>query len=194
MKVIAFNGSPRKDGNTSILIGYVLEELKKAGISTELINLAGKKLHGCIACYRCASNQDRRCAVKDDDLNGCIDKILEADGIILGSPTYFTDVSTEIKALIDRVGLVSKVNGDMLKRKVGAAVIAVRRAGSLHTFATINNFFLINQMIVPGSNYWNMGMGRDKGEVEKDQEGIMTMKVLGQNMAWLLEHLNPGKS
>ncbi len=189
MKVIAFNGSPRKDGNTSILIGYVLEELKKAGISTELINLAGKKLHGCIACYRCASNQDRQCAVKDDDLNGCIDRILEADGIILGSPTYFTDVSTEIKALIDRVGLVAKVNGDMLKRKVGAAVIAVRRAGSLHTFATINNFFLINQMIVPGSNYWNMGIGRDKGEVEKDQEGIMTMKVLGQNMAWLLERL-----
>jgi len=192
MKVIAFNGSPRKDGNTSILIGYVLEELKKAGISTELINLAGKKLHGCIACYRCAGNQDRRCAVKDDDLNECIEKILEADGIILGSPTYFTDVSTEIKALIDRAGLVSKVNGDMLKRKVGAAVIAVRRAGSLHTFATINNFFLINQMIVPGSNYWNMGIGRNKGEVEKDQEGIMTMKVLGQNMAWLLERLNPG--
>ena len=189
MKVIAFNGSPRKDGNTSILIGYVLEELKKAGISTELINLAGKKLHGCIACYRCASNQDRQCAVKDDDINECIEKILEADGIILGSPTYFTDVSTEIKALIDRVGLVAKVNGDMLKRKVGAAVIAVRRAGSLHTFATINNFFLINQMIVPGSNYWNMGIGRNKGEVEKDQEGIMTMKVLGQNMAWLLERL-----
>lgn len=193
MKVIAFNGSPRKDGNTSILIGYVLEELKKEGISTELINLAGKKLHGCIACYRCARNQDRRCAVKDDDLNGCIEKIVEADGIILGSPTYFTDVSTEIKALIDRAGLVAKVNGDMLKRKVGAAVVAVRRAGSLHTFATINNFFLINQMIVPGSNYWNMGIGRDKGEVEKDQEGIMTMKVLGQNMAWLLERLNPEK-
>jgi len=193
MKVIAFNGSPRKDGNTSILIGYVLEELKKAGINTELIDLAGKKLHGCIACYGCARNQDRQCAVKDDDLNGCIEKILEADGIILGSPTYFTDVSTEIKALIDRAGLVSKVNGDMLKRKVGAAVVAVRRAGCLHTFGTINNFFLINQMIVPGSNYWNMGIGRDKGEVEKDQEGIMTMKVLGQNMAWLLERLNPGK-
>ena len=190
MKVIAFNGSARKEGNTSILINYVLDELQKRGIETETFNLRGKKIHGCIACYKCFENKDQRCSVTNDVLNECIEKMLEADGIILGSPTYFTDVSTEMKALIDRAGFVAKANGDMFRRKVGAAVVAVRRAGSIHVFSTINNFFLISQMIIPGSNYWNMGIGRDKGEVEKDEEGIGTMKLLGENMGWLLMKLN----
>ena len=125
----------------------------------------------------------------NDDLNLCLEKMLEADGIIIGSPTYFTDVTAEIKGMIDRAGLVAKINDDMLKRKPGAAVVAVRRAGSIHVFDTINHFFLINEMIVPGSIYWNMGIGRDKGEVEQDEEGIRTMKVLGQNMAWLLKQI-----
>jgi len=190
MKVIAFNGSARKDGNTSILINFVLDELQKEGIETEIFNLRGKKIHGCIACQKCFENKDQRCSVTNDVLNECIEKMLEADGIILGSPTYFTDVSTEMKALIDRAGYVAKANGDMFRRKVGAAVVAVRRAGSIHVFSTINNFFLISQMIIPGSNYWNMGIGRDKGEVEKDEEGIGTMKLLGENMGWLLKQIN----
>jgi multimeric flavodoxin WrbA len=190
MKVIAFNGSARKDGNTAILINYVLDELRKRGIETETFNLRGKKIHGCIACQKCFKNKDKRCSVTNDVLNECIEKMLEADGIILGSPTYFTDVSTEMKALIDRAGFVAKANGDMFRRKVGAAVVAVRRAGSIHVFSTINNFFLISQMIIPGSNYWNLGIGRDKGEVEKDEEGIGTMKLLGENMGWLLMRLN----
>jgi multimeric flavodoxin WrbA len=190
MKVIAFNGSARKEGNTSILINYVLDELQKRGIETETFNLRGKKIHGCIACQKCFENKDQRCSVNNDVLNECIEKMLEADGIILGSPTYFTDVSTEMKALIDRAGYVAKANGDMFRRKVGAAVVAVRRAGSIHVFSTINNFFLISQMIIPGSSYWNMGIGRDKGEVEKDEEGIGTMKLLGENMGWLLMRLN----
>jgi len=111
----------------------------------------------------------------------------EADGIILGSPTYFTDVTTEMKALIDRAGFVARANGEMFRRKVGAAVVAVRRAGSIHAFDTLNHFFLVSQMIVPGSSYWNVGIGRDKGEVEDDEEGIQTMRVLGENMAWLLK-------
>ena len=189
MKVIAFNGSPRKNGNTTILIDYVLGELQKEGIETEHFLLADKKIHGCRACYQCAQNRDRRCAVGNDVLNECIEKMLEADGIILGSPTYFADVSTEIKALIDRAGLVAKVNGDMFKRKVGAAVVAVRRAGAVHVLSSINYFFLINQMIVPGSSYWNLGVGHDKGDVENDPEGIGTMKALGENMAWLLTKL-----
>ncbi len=190
MKVVAFNGSPRKDGNTSILINYVLVEIKKEGIETEVYNLRGKKIRGCIACSKCFENKDKRCSVKKDSLNECIEKMLQADGIILGSPTYFTDVTTEIKALIDRAGLVAKANDDMFKRKLGAAVVAVRRAGSVHVFGTINNFFLINQMIIPGSIYWNMGIGLDKGDVEKDEEGIATMKKLGENMAWLLKKVN----
>ena len=189
MKVIAFNGSAREDGNTSILIRYVLGELKKEGIETEVFNLAGKNIHGCRACRKCFENENKQCVVKTDVLNECIEKMIEADGIIMGSPTYFTDVSTEMKALIDLAGFVAKANGDMFRRKVGAAVIAVRRAGSVHAFSTINNFFLIGQMIIPGSDYWNMGIGRDKGDVEGDEDGIATMKLLGVNMAWLIKRL-----
>ena len=190
MKVVAFSGSARKDGNTAILINNVLQELEKEGIETELFQFAGKKIRGCLACMKCFENQDQRCSNKNDVLNECLEKMIEADGIILGSPTYFSNVSTEIKALIDRAGLVSIANGHMLKRKVGAAVVAVRRAGSVSVFDAINYFFFINQLIVPGSIYWNMGIGLDKGDVEKDEEGIQTMKVLGENMAWLLKKLH----
>ncbi len=189
MKVAAFNGSARKDGNTAILINLVLDELEKEGIETEHVQLAGKKIRGCLACYKCFEKTDHSCQQKKDYLNECIETMLEADGIILGSPTYFSNVSTEMKALIDRAGLVAKANGDMFRRKVGAAVVAVRRAGSVHAFNSINHFFLISQMIVPGSNYWNMAIGLEKGDVKKDEEGIGTMKVLGENMAWLLKKL-----
>jgi multimeric flavodoxin WrbA len=189
MKVIAFNGSPRKEGNTEILINYVLDELKKERIKTEYIQIGGKKIRGCIACYQCFKKENKQCAIKDDKVNKYVKKMMEADGIILGSPTYFTDITPEMKALIDRAGLVARANKDMFKRKIGAAVIAVRRGGATHAFDTINHFFLIEQMIIAGSIYWNMGIGLDKGDVEKDEEGIRTMKVLGQNMAWLLKKL-----
>ena len=189
MKVTAFNGSARKDGNTAILINNVFGELDRAGIETEMVQLSGKKIKGCIACFKCWENKDRRCAVRDDDVNECIEKMNGSDGVILASPTYFADVSAELKALIDRAGMVSRANGDMLRRKVGAAVVAERRGGAIHAFDTMNHFFLIGQMIVPGSIYWNMGMGREKGEVEKDEEGLRTMRVLGENMAWLLDKL-----
>jgi multimeric flavodoxin WrbA len=189
VKVVAFNGSARKDGNTAALINLVFGELQKEGIETELYQLAGKKIRGCMACYKCFQNKDQRCSVTSDVLNECIGKMLEADGIILGSPTYFANVTTEIKALIDRAGLVAKANGEMFRRKVGAAVVAVRRAGSIHAFNSINHLFFISQMTVPGASYWNLGIGREKGDVEKDEEGIQTMKVLGENMAWLLKKL-----
>ena len=190
MKVTAFNGSARKDGNTAILINHVFEELGKEGIETEMVQLAGKTIKGCIACMKCLKNKDRQCAVTGDIVNECIEKMAASDGIILGSPTYFTDVTAEMKALIDRAGFVARANGDLFRHKVGAAVVAVRRAGSIHVFDTINHFFLISQMMIPGSCYWNMGIGREKGEVESDEEGIKTMSVLGQNMAWLLKKLN----
>lgn len=190
MKVIAFNGSPHKKGNTSILLKLVLGELTREGIETEVVQVGGENIRGCIGCYKCIENQNQRCAVDKDILNECIEKVLEADGVLLGSPTYFSDVTAEMKALIDRVGMVSKANGGMLKRKVGASVVAVRRAGSTHAFDTMNHLFTISEMIVPGSSYWNMGIGRMPGEVEKDEEGVQTMQVLGQNMAWLLKKLN----
>jgi len=187
MKVLAVNGSPREGGNTAILIDRVLARLGEAGIDTEVFHLGGKNIHGCRACYACFKNKDGRCGVDDDVANECIGKMAEADGIILGSPTYFSDLTPELKGLIDRAGFVGMANGGMFRRKVGAAVVAVRRAGSIHVFDSINHFFLISQMIVPGSRYWNVGIGREKGEVAGDEEGMKIMDVLGENMAWLLE-------
>ena len=190
MKVVAFNGSPRKEGNTASLIKQVLEELEKEGIETETVQVGGKSIHGCTACTKCFENKDRKCVIDKDIVNDCIEKMFEADGIILASPTYFADLTPEIKALIDRAGFVAIANGSIFKRKVGAAVVAVRRAGAIHAFDSINHFFTISQMIIPGSSYWNIGMGLVEGDVEKDEEGIQTMQVLGQNMAWLLKKLN----
>jgi multimeric flavodoxin WrbA len=190
MKVVAFNGSARKDGNSTVLVKTVFEELEKEGIRTELVQLAGKKIRGCTACGKCFTNQDKRCAVTGDILNDCIQKMLRADGIILASPTYFADVSAEMKALIERSGFVAKANQDMLRHKVGASIVAVRRAGAIHAFDTMNHFFFINQMIVPGSSYWNVGIGLAPGEVNRDEEGLSTMRALGANIAWLMKKIH----
>jgi len=183
MKVVGFNGSPRKDGNTSILIKRVFAELEKQGIATELVQLSDKEIRGCIACYKCTQNKDRRCAVKTDAANEYIEKMLAADGIVLGSPVYFNDVTPEMKALIDRAGFVSRSNGRMFRNKVGGAVVAVRRAGAIRTLDTMDHFFLAGEMVIVGRA---IGVGMDKGEVEKDEEGINMVKSLGQRMAWLL--------
>jgi multimeric flavodoxin WrbA len=189
MKVVAFNGSARKDGNTAILIRRVLQVLENDGIETELIQLAGEQIRGCMACGTCRKVQNKQCKIVNDNVNLYIEKMTEADGIILGSPTYFSMMTSEMKALIDRAGFVGKANGDIFKRKVGAAVVAVRRAGGIPTFDAINHFFLISQMIVPGSSYWNVGIGLSPGDVEKDEEGLETMDDLGRNMAWLIKKL-----
>lgn len=188
-KVVAFCGSARKQGNTRLLLETVLEPLRGAGADTELVELAGSDLKGCRACFVCMKKKDGSCAVKDDMVNECVAKMANADAILLGSPTYFADVSSEMKALIDRCGMVGRANNDLYKRKLGAAVVAVRRAGAIHAFDTINHFFLISQMIVVGSSYWNIGIGREKGEVAGDEEGMKTMRQLGQNMAWLLDRI-----
>jgi len=189
MKVVAINGSARKDGNTAILIRRVFSVLESEGIETELIQLAGEQIHGCMACRTCRKIQNKQCKIVNDNVNLYIEKMAEADGIILGSPTYFSMMTSEMKALIDRAGFVGRSNGDLFKRKVGAAVVAVRRAGGIPTFDAINHFFLISQMIVPGSSYWNVGIGLAKGDVEKDEEGLKTMDDLGNNMAWLIKKL-----
>jgi len=189
INVVALNGSARKGGNTAILLKYVLQELENEGIHTELIELSGARIHGCLACRKCSAKKDHRCAQADDMGNALIEKMEQADGILLGSPTYVADISPEIKALMDRACLVSRANGSFFRHKVGAAVVAVRRAGAIHAFDSMNHFFLINEMIVPGSSYWNIGIGREIGDVEKDEEGIQTMKTLGQNMAWLLKKI-----
>ncbi len=189
MKVVAFNGSARKEGNTAACLKKVLGVLEAEGIETELVNLAGKKLGGCRACYRCMEKKDRKCHGPNDDMNELIELFDRADGVIIGSPTYFSSVSTETKALIDRVGLVGKANGHIYEHKVGAAVAVARRHGATDVFTQINRLYLINLMIVPGSIYWNLAMGKDPGDVLKDEEGMQTMESLGKNMAWLLKKL-----
>ena len=186
MKVVFFNGSPRKEGNTYHCLNTVMEELKSAGIECDYVWIGMEKLQGCIACYKCIENNDQRCVIEGDKMNEYIQKMLEADGIIIGSPTYFSDLTVATKALIERAGFATS---RLLKNKLGAAVVAVRRAGANHVFSSINYFFLIKEMIVVGSTYWNMGIGRKPGEVLDDAEGIQTFKNLGRNFANVLKKL-----
>jgi multimeric flavodoxin WrbA len=187
-KVLAINGSPRKDGNTSILIRLILTELEKEGIETETIQLGGKKIHGCTSCMKCFENRDRKCVIADDLVNTCIEKMSNADGIIFGSPVYFLDLTPEMKALIDRAGFVSFANGHLFRNKVGNAAVAVRRTGASRTADSMLHFFLANEMIVPGLPV--IGIGRDIGDVRQDDEGIARAKKIGQTMARLLNHLS----
>lgn len=189
MKAVAFNGSPRREGNTFHALGIVLEELKTENIETELIQVGGRNLHGCQACLKCFETKDGKCHGWNDEMNPIIEKLLGADIVLLGSPTYFSSMTAETKALIDRSGYVATANGNPLRRKIGAAVVAVRRGGANVVFAEINYFFLIKEMIVPGSTYWNFGIGRKPGEILNDVEGVRTFRNLGKNIAWLAKKL-----
>ncbi|MFX1586940.1 MAG: flavodoxin family protein [Promethearchaeota archaeon] len=186
MKVVLFNGSPRKEGNTYHCLNIVMEQLKKEGIECEYIWIGMEKLQGCTACLKCIDNDDQRCVLKGDKMNEYIQAMLESDGIIIGSPTYFSNLSTSIKALIERAGYAT---GRHLRHKIGAAVVAVRRAGANHVFSSINFFFLIKEMIVVGSTYWNMGIGKKPGEVLGDEEGVETFQNLGKNITHVLKKL-----
>ena len=190
MKVVAFNGSPRKNGNTSYLLKTVLKTMENNGIETEFIQVGGKPLHGCMACFKCAENQDRKCSITNDKLNEYLEKMIESDAILVGSPTYFSDMSSETKALLDRSCFVALQNGGLFRKKVGAAVAAQRRGGAVHVMDSMLKPFQMSEMFIPGSTYWNVGIGRDPGQVRDDQEGIETMITLGKNMAWLIEKLN----
>ncbi len=187
MKVLGINCSPRKGGNTELLIKEVFKALEKEGIKSELFQLGGKEVNGCIACMKCRKKEDGRCHQDNDVINKCIEKMMKADGIIIGSPVYHADLTADAKALIEVASYSLRASGSPLKHKAGAGVVAVRRAGAIHAFDSLNHFFLINEMIIPGSSYWNIGIGREKGEVLKDKEGMKTMKDLGENMAWLLK-------
>jgi multimeric flavodoxin WrbA len=191
MRVVAFCGSGRKQGNTSLLLKAALEPLTAAGVETELVELAGNEIRGCMSCYVCFMEKNGTCVLKKDIVNECIAKMAAADAIILGSPAYFGDVTSEMKALIDRSGMVSQANGNMFRRKIGASVVAVRKAGGSHSLNTMNQFFLLSQMIVVGSNAWNVGIGPEKGEVVEDEEAMTSMHQLGENILWLMKKLQP---
>ena len=191
MKVLGINGSPREGGNTEILMRTVFGELEAAGVETELVRIGGRPFRGCVACRRCFENRDRRCVLEGDPLNELVAKMAEADGILLGSPVYYTDVTSEMKGFLDRAGLVSGANGGLFRRKAGAAVLAVRRGGATHAFDTLNHWLHMMQTYLVGASYWNMGYGMKPGDVAEDQEGMENMRVLGRNMAWLLERIVP---
>jgi len=189
MKVFAVNGSPRENGNTAAMLKTVLDICEGAGFETELYQAGGREVRGCKACGGCAKHHKGVCAI-DDWVNEVYQKMSGADAIILGSPTYFTDLTPELKAIIDRCGFMTRSNQAALSRKVGAAVCAVRRAGGIHTLDSIQHFFLISDMFVVGSSYWNMSIARAIGDYEKDAEGVATIKRLGENVVWLLEKLH----
>lgn len=191
MYVVAVNGSPRKNGNTKQLLEKVLEPLAEAGWTTELVQIGGEKIQGCRSCYKCFEKQDKRCVFGKDAFNPCMEKLLAADAMIFGSPTYFTDVSAELKALIDRSGFVAFANGKAFAGKIGAAVVAARRGGGTHVYDTINHMYLMSGMLVPGSSYWNLGYGLNEGEVAGDAEGLNNMRHLGQMIAWLGAAIKP---
>lgn len=187
MKALAINGSPRQGGNTEILLKKVLEPIKAAGWDVEFLQIGGQAIHGCLACYKCFETKDGRCVQTKDAVNQVIESMTKADAIIIGSPTYFTDVSAEVKALLDRAGLVGLASGGLWRGKIGAAVVAVRRGGGTHAFDTINHMFLMSGAVIPGSTYWNLGFGLEKGDVAKDDEAARNMQDLGESIAWLGE-------
>lgn len=191
MKVVAFNGSPKKEGNTYHAIKMVTDELEKEGIEIEIIHVGNKTIRGCLACNTCARNKNEKCIVDNDEVNEWIQKMKEADGIILGSPVHYSSIGGTMKSFLDRAFYVA--NTGILRHKVGAAVVAVRRSGGVTTFNQLNNYINYAEMLMPNSNYWNVIHGTSPGEAIGDEEGRQIMKVLGKNMAWLMKLVENGK-
>jgi multimeric flavodoxin WrbA len=189
MRVLGISGSPRRGGNTELLVTKALEIMAEEGLETEFVSLAERPVQPCLACGRCQTSDKMECVQTDPAFDGMIEKFSAADGILVGSPVYFGSATPQIMALLDRVGYVARRHPQLLRRKVGAAVVVARRAGQNFTFAQLNYFFLISEMIVPGSSYWNVAFGRGKGEVADDAEGMDTVKRLARNMAWLIKKL-----
>ncbi len=193
MKVIAFNGSPNKKGNTYHAIKIIAAELEKEGIETEIVHVGNKSIRGCTACGQCAKNKNERCVLPGDEVNEWVQKMKEADGIILGSPVHYSSIGATMKAFLDRSFYVASANGGMLRHKVGATVVAVRRSGGVTTFDQLNNYINYSEMLIPTSNYWNVIHGARPGEAMQDEEGVQIMRVLGKNMAWLMKLVENGK-
>lgn len=193
MKVVAFNGSPKKEGNTYHAIKIVTDELTKAGIETEIIQVGHKPVRGCLACGKCIKNQDEKCSQSGDDVNEWIQKIKGADGVIFGSPVYYAGVNATMKAFLDRAFYVSTANGGLFRHKVGAAVVALRRSGGVSTFDQLNHYLTYAEMLIPTANYWSVIHGSTPGEALQDEEGVQIMRVLGKNMAWLLKLVENGR-
>lgn len=193
MKVIAFNGSPKAAGNTFHALKIVTDELNQEGITAEIIHVGNKAIRGCLACNKCAINKDEKCIQSKDPVNEWIAKMIEADGILLGTPVHFSSVAGTMKSFLDRAFYVNGANKGLFRHKIGASVVAVRRSGGLPAFNELNNYLNYAEMLIPTSNYWNVIHGAKPGEVVSDLEGVQIMQVLGRNMAWLLKLVEHGK-
>ncbi|MBK5252016.1 MAG: flavodoxin family protein [Peptostreptococcaceae bacterium] len=193
MKVVAINGSPNKEGNTYYALRIVADELEKEGIETEIIHIGNRVIRGCTACGQCGKNKDEKCVFGQDGVNECVQKMKEADGMLLGSPVHYAAVAGTMKSFLDRAFYVASKNGGLFRHKVGASVVAVRRSGGLPAFNQLNNYINYAEMIVPTSNYWNVIHGTAPGDALKDEEGLQIMRVLGKNMAWTMKVLKSGK-
>lgn len=189
MKAVAINGSPRKDGNTFTMLNKVLNRLEEHGVETKLIQVGGKNIHGCRACWACKKMKNGKCVCNDDIFNEIVADAIDADVIILGTPSYYSDMTPELKAFIDRFGLVASAIG-ALKHKIGAGVVAQRRGGGVAIQSTLHHMFLMNEMIIVGSTYWNFGFGREKCEVNNDDEAMVNMENLADNIFWTLEKIS----
>ncbi|MDW5299255.1 MAG: flavodoxin family protein [Sedimentibacter sp.] len=192
MKVVAFNGSPRKEGNTFQAIKIVAEQLEKENIEVEIIHVGNKKIQGCTACNTCFKTRNEKCII-DDEVNEWIQKMKQADGIIFGSPVHFSSIGATMKAFMDRAMYVGSANNSLFRHKVGASVIAVRRAGGIPAFEQLNKYINYSEMLMPSSNYWNVIYGQKPGEALEDAEGVQIMKLLGKNMAWLMKLIELGE-
>ena len=193
MKVIAFNGSPHKEGNTYHALKAVCDQLEAAGIETEIVWTGGQDIKNCRACNMCARNRDEKCVLQGDSVNEWIQMMKQADGILLGAPVHYAGIAAGFKAFLDRAFYVCGNNGSLLRHKVGAAVAAVRRSGGVATVDSLYHYLNYSEMLLPTGNYWNVTHGTKPGDTLQDGEGMQIMEVLGQNMAWLLKLKEFGK-
>jgi multimeric flavodoxin WrbA len=193
MHAIAITGSPRKDGNTDTLLARCLGGLAQKGISGELVSLRDKTIKGCRGCKSCARNKDKRCGIRDDDFHPIFEQMLGADIIVVGSPVYFGSATPELMALLDRAGYVAKQNGGLFSRKLGGPIAVARRAGHNFTYAQLMFWFMINDMVVPGSSYWNVALALEPGMVKEDAEALATVDRFAENLAWLGEKISPAR-
>lgn len=194
MKVVAINGSSKTAGNTATALDAVCGVLQGKGIATERIDIGRDAIHGCIGCGYCGQKKNRRCVFDDDILNKNIDAILDADGLVIGSPVYYAGINGALKCFLDRAFYVASANGALMRHKVGAGVVAVRRGGETTAWDQINKYFTISEMFIPSGNYWNMVFGMLPGEAKQDIEGIQCVRILGENMAWLLNAIATGRA
>jgi len=194
MQVVAFNGSPRANGNTAAALQLVGNELAAAGIGFSVVQVGSQLVRGCTACGQCIKNRNERCVIETDEVNAWVQWMKAADGILLGSPVHFASVGGTMKSFLDRAFYVAGVNGGLLRHKVGAAVVAVRRSGGVTTFDDLNHYINYAEMIMPGANYWNVIHGTRPGDTVQDGEGEQIMRTLGRNLAWLLQLIAHGRA